>query len=127
MSTSQPSRFYRLPHVWLLVVPVVAGVAVAATFAFSGGSNSASGAKGTVQIESFSFHPPTVKVAPGAKFTVSNGDGATHTFTAVRGEFNTGDIAGGATKSISAPANAGTYQYRCNIHQYMHGVLTVGP
>lgn len=119
----------RSPQIWLLIVPVVSGVAVAVTFAFSssGGSTAASGPKSSVQIKNFSFNPPTITVTPGAKVTVANGDGATHTFTAVRGGFDTGDISGGSTKSIKVPATAGTYQYRCNIHQYMHGVLVVGP
>jgi plastocyanin len=38
-----------------------------------------------------------------------------------------GDVNGGTSVSITAPTKPGTYAYRCNIHQYMHGVLTVGP
>jgi len=37
-----------------------------------------------------------------------------------------GDVNGGTSVSITAPTKPGTYAYRCNIHQYMHGVLTVG-
>ena len=115
----------------LLVVPVVAVIAVAATFAFSSsGSGShpvaAPPAGGhQVQIMNFSFHPSPITVAPGAQLQIVNRDGTTHTFTAANGAFDTGDIAGGATVTITAPTKPGTYAYHCNIHQYMQGVLKV--
>src|SRR4029077_7398621 len=118
----------RLDRTWwlLAVVPVVAAIAVGVTFAFtsSGTSTRGGGAHGTaVTIQNFAFGPPTLIVAPGATVTVSNADGTTHTFTAQGGAFDTGDLAGGPTTTFTAPAKAGTYAYRCNIHQYMHGVL----
>lgn len=41
------------------------------------------------------------------------------------GAFDTGDIAAGATVHFTAPSKPGTFPYRCNIHQFMTGTLTV--
>jgi plastocyanin len=114
----------------LLVVPIVAALAAGATFAFSSSSPvSASATRGAnrIQIQNFAFHPPTITVTPGFKVSVTNTDQTTHTFSAVNGSFDSGDLNGGASVSVTAPTKPGTYAYRCNIHQYMHGVLTVAP
>jgi plastocyanin len=113
----------------LLVVPVVAASAAGATFAFSSSSNVSAAGRGAnrVEIQNFSFHPPTITVAPGARVNVTNTDQTTHTFSAVNGSFDIGGLSGGTSASITAPTKPGTYAYRCNIHQYMHGVLTVSP
>jgi plastocyanin len=64
-------------------------------------------------------------VAPGATVKVTNKDSVTHTLTATGGQFNTGDIGAGQTKTFTAPSKAGTYSYICNIHQYMKGTIVV--
>ena len=116
----------------LAVIPIIAAIAAAGTFAFSSSSPSSShpvgGATGNgVTILNFSFSPSPFTVAPGAHVTVSNHDGTTHTLSATSGtSFDTGDINGGTTATFIAPTKAGTYHYQSNIHQYMHGVLTVG-
>jgi plastocyanin len=114
----------------LVVVPVVAALAAGATFAFSS-STRVSGATGRganrVQIQNFAFHPPTITVTSGTKVSVTNTDQTTHTFSAVNGSFDSGGLNGGASVSVTVPTKPGTYAYRCNIHQYMHGVLTVAP
>ena len=71
------------------------------------------------------FSPMSVSVAPGSTVSVMNTDSVTHTLTATGGEFNTGDINGGQTKTFKAPSKAGTYNYICNIHQYMMGTIVV--
>lgn len=71
------------------------------------------------------FSPMTLTVSPGATISVFNKDSATHTLTATTGQFNTGDVAQNQTKTFKAPMQAGTYNYRCNIHQYMLGSITV--
>ncbi|MDX3854552.1 cupredoxin domain-containing protein [Streptomyces sp. AK02-01A] len=100
----------------------------------SGGSSSSSTAPSpssstgghTVTIDNFTFKPATLTVSPGAEITVINKDAVTHTLTAVTGRaFNTGDIPSGKTVTLTAPANAGTYQYMCTIHPFMKGTLTV--
>ena len=64
-------------------------------------------------------------VVPGATMHVTNEDSVTHTLTATGGQFNTGDIGSGQTKTFTAPTKAGTYHYICNIHQYMMGTIVV--
>ena len=71
------------------------------------------------------FSPMSATVAPGATVTVTNKDSVTHTLTATKGQFDTGDIAGGQSKTFTAPMKPGTYSYICNIHQYMMGTIVV--
>ena len=71
------------------------------------------------------FSPMRVSVAPGSTVSVTNKDSVAHTLTATGGQFNTGDINGGQTKTFTAPSKAGTYSYICNIHQYMTGTIVV--
>ena len=75
-----------------------------------------------VTIKDFAFSPKTLEVKAGAKVKVTNKDGTTHTFTANKGAFDTGDIDGGssATVTIKKP---GTYAYHCNIHSSMKGTI----
>jgi plastocyanin len=97
-----------------------------------GGSSPTSGAASAhvvqtnhITISNFMFSPMAATVAPGARVNVTNKDSVTHTLTATGGQFNTGAIAGGQTKSFMAPTAPGTYHYICNIHQYMMGTITV--
>ncbi len=85
------------------------------------GAATASGA--TITIQGFAFTAATVK--PGAKVTVDNKDSTTHTVTADKGEFNTGNVDGGTTATFTAPSKPGSYAFHCNIHSSMHGTLTV--
>ena len=71
--------------------------------------------------------PPTsIVVAPGGLVTVDNGDSAAHTVTAEDGEFDSGEVRGGASSTFQAPDEAGTYEFACEIHPDMTGTLTVG-
>jgi plastocyanin len=120
--------------VWL-AGPLVAAAFLLAGCGGSGGSHAAAGStsapaasNATIVIKNFAFHPSDLSVAPGAKVTVHNEDGVTHTVTAVaphQGAFNTGDISAGKTVTFTAPTAAGSYPYFCLIHQFMHGTLTV--
>ncbi|HEX4126147.1 MAG TPA: cupredoxin domain-containing protein [Acidimicrobiales bacterium] len=93
----------------------------------SSGSASSSGATSTdsLTISNFMFMPMNASVAPGATVKVTNKDSVTHTLTATGGQFNTGDIGAGQTKTFTAPSKPGTYSYICNIHQYMKGTIVV--
>jgi plastocyanin len=64
-------------------------------------------------------------VAPGSTVSVTNKDSVTHTLTATNGQFDTGNIGPGQTKTFTAPSKAGSYSYICNIHQYMKGTIVV--
>ncbi len=90
-------------------------------------SSSSSSTKQTnaITISNFMFDPMSASVAPGATIKVTNKDAVAHTLTATGGQFDTGDIAGGATKTFTAPKTPGTYHYICNIHQYMMGTIVV--
>jgi plastocyanin len=95
--------------------------AKSSTAATSGASTS-----GThVTISNFMFHPMSLTVSPGATISVTNKDSATHTLTATNNQFNTGNITQNQTKSFKAPTKPGTYDYICNIHQYMMGTIIV--
>jgi plastocyanin len=93
----------------------------------SSGSSGAGAAQSTssITISNFMFMPMSAAVAPGAKVTVTNKDSVTHTLTATNGQFDTGDIGGGQSKTFTAPSKPGTYHYICNIHQYMMGTIVV--
>jgi plastocyanin len=78
-----------------------------------------------INISNFMFSPMHDTVAPGASVSVTNKDSTTHTLTATGGQFNTGDITQNQTKTFKAPTKPGTYNYICNIHQYMMGTITV--
>jgi plastocyanin len=79
---------------------------------------------GTVAIRDFTFAASSV--APAAPVTVDNADGVSHTVTAASGEFDSGDVPGGATGTFQAPGAPGSYQFFCQIHPGMTGTLTVG-
>lgn len=87
-----------------------------------GGSGSSGAA---ITISNFMFSPMHLSVSPGATVRVMNIDSTVHTLTATGGQFNTGDISHNQTKTFIAPMKPGTYNYICNIHQYMMGRITV--
>src|SRR4051812_1751359 len=99
-------RLGRVPTIVLaLLVPLVALVTVLVTLnvtddsksSASSGSGSAKGGAGTaLSIKNFQYSPDPFTVKAGATVTVSNDDGTTHTLTADKGEFDTGDLDGGA-------------------------------
>ena len=78
-----------------------------------------------ITISNFMFSPMHASVAPGSTVSVTNKDSVAHTLTATAGQFDTGDIGPGQTKTFTAPSKAGTYDYICNIHQYMMGTIVV--
>ncbi|WNZ09665.1 cupredoxin domain-containing protein [Streptomyces sp. 11x1] len=79
-----------------------------------------------IVIENFTFSPAKLQVRPGTKVTVVNKDSAAHTVTATEDKvFDTGNIAGGATVTFTAPSTPGRYSFLCTLHPYMKGTLTV--
>ena len=88
----------------------------------SAGASVASAKKPSVTIDNFAFAPKTLTVKAGSKITVKNKDSTTHTFTADKGAFDTGDIDSGSSASVTVK-KPGTYAYHCNIHSSMHGTI----
>lgn len=89
----------------------------------TGSSHSSSGSQ--IVIKNFAFKPDDLTVHPGQVVSVKNEDPVTHTLTSDSKAFDTGDIPGGTTAHFTAPEKAGTYEYRCSIHQYMTGTIVV--
>jgi len=77
-----------------------------------------------VEIANFAYDPDPVTVQVGGKVTWLNQDSAPHTATAEDGSFNTGTLEQGKLKSETFK-QAGTYEYICQIHPDMHGVVEV--
>jgi plastocyanin len=124
-------RLGRLPTIVLaLVVPLVALITVLVTLNVTddSGSSAASGgggkaASGTaISIKDFAYSPDPITVKAGGAILVTNDDGTVHTLTADDKSFDTGDLDGGAKKSITIDA-PGTYAYHCTIHNYMTGTI----
>jgi plastocyanin len=114
-----------LPTVLVVfAVPVVALLAVVATRVVAGPSEASAASPGAnaVVIKNFAFAPDTATVAKGAAITVTNEDGATHTFSAKDGSFDTGSLSGGTSKVVKVD-RAGTFDFYCKIHTYMTGTL----
>jgi plastocyanin len=90
------------------------------------GSVSAPAAPATaaVMIKNFAFSPTPLTVGTGTKVTWSQQDTSVHTVTAVDGSFESGNLSQNQTFSRTF-STAGTYMYRCNIHQYMTATVVV--
>jgi len=91
----------------------------------SGGATGEGGSGQTVVIKDFKFAPANLRVAPGSKVSVKNEDNTAHTLTAADGSFDTGNIEPKGQKEVTV-SKAGQISYRCDIHQYMSGVIQAG-
>jgi plastocyanin len=132
VSTEAPSGdpIRRIPKLLLvLIVPVIALIAIGVTQVLApdekSSSPAATGGANAISIKNFTYVPPTLTAAPGAEIAVTNDDQTVHTVTANDKSFDTGDLDGGASGTITAPDEAGSYDYICDIHQYMQGTLKV--
>jgi plastocyanin len=105
-----------------LTVVLVLAVSTGAGLVATAGATTPRAKNAAVTIKGFAFSPKTLKVKAGTKIKVSNKDGTTHTFTADKGAFDTGDIDGGASATVSVKKR-GTYAYHCNIHSSMKGTI----
>jgi len=75
-------------------------------------------------IRNFAFVPSPLIIAAGTTVIVTNDDTVTHTWTSNSGLFNSGGIAPGSSYKFTF-TKSGTYSYRCNIHTFMTGIVTV--
>ena len=77
-----------------------------------------------VSISGNAFSPANLTIAVGDTVTWTNSDARGHTATADDGTWDTGNIANGASGSVTFPA-AGSFSYHCDIHPEMTGSITV--
>jgi plastocyanin len=108
-----------------LIVIAVLAIGLAACGSSSKKSdNGGGGGAAQITIKDFSF-TVTGSVTAGSTVTIKNDGASTHTVTADKGEFNTGNIASGSTMTFTAPSKAGDYAFHCNIHPTMKATLKV--
>ena len=104
-------------------------------FAFSssnaGGSTvSVSIPKGVGSTQGLNYDPASVTVAKGGKVTWTNNDPVPHTVTSTFNipsgatSFDSKNMDGNATYTMTFTV-AGTYQYTCTYHPWMHGTVVV--
>jgi LPXTG-motif cell wall-anchored protein len=77
----------------------------------------------SVTIKDFSFGPAAITIHAGETVTWVNEGPSSHTATAA-GVFNTGVLHAGQSASQQF-THAGTFSYRCSIHPFMRGTVTV--
>jgi plastocyanin len=81
-------------------------------------------ATAAVTIQNFAFAPQSLEIAAGTTVTWTNTDSTTHTATADDNSWDTGDIAPGASASVTFDT-PGTYTYHCSIHPSMTATVVV--
>ena len=77
-----------------------------------------------ISINNFAFVPATLTVPAGATVTWTNQDQEPHTVVAGDGSFRSPGLGTGATYSYTFPT-AGSFDYICSIHPFMHGTVVV--
>jgi plastocyanin len=77
-----------------------------------------------ISINNFAFVPATLTVPVGATVTWTNQDQEPHTVVANDGSFRSPGLGTGATYSYTFPT-AGSFDYTCSIHPFMHGTVVV--
>ena len=88
-------------------------------------TTAATGAGGTqVSLKNIAIDPTSVTIKVGDTVTWTNNDGFAHRLVGDNGEFDSGDMNGGATFSFTFKT-AGTITYHCSIHPEMKGTIIV--
>lgn len=80
-------------------------------------------ASASLTISGFDFGTP-IEVAAGTEVTITNEDGAPHTWTSTDGLWNSGNLSGGDSFSFTF-TEPGTFEFFCGIHSTMTGSITV--
>jgi amicyanin len=78
----------------------------------------------TIDIDDFAFAPASLTVPAGSTVTWTNKDGEPHTVVAHDGTFHSPTMDTNGTFSFTF-ATAGTFDYVCSIHPFMHGTVVV--
>jgi plastocyanin len=86
------------------------------------GDSGDGGSSDGINISGFEFEGATV--AAGATVGVTNADSTTHTVTSDDDLFDV-SVSGGESGELTAPDEAGSYEYHCAIHSSMTGTLVV--
>jgi plastocyanin len=84
----------------------------------------AAAADRTVDIPGKLFVPAELTALVGDTVSWTNHDGVIHDIASFDDTFDSGDLAPGGTFSFTFTAQ-GTYAYRCTIHRFMFGTITV--
>lgn len=100
------------------------GSLVGATAATSRAASPAAVHRARVTILNFAFTPATLKIRAGTTVVWTNKDSVTHTVTATRGRWGSGDLNQGQTFTHTFE-KAGTYTYHCAIHPSMVAKIIV--
>ena len=79
----------------------------------------------SVSMQNNAFNPTAIQVSPGATVTFTNSDGYNHTVTFSSAAITSLDAFPSGAKTIAMPTAAGTYPYRCTIHNGMTGSVVV--
>ena len=78
----------------------------------------------TITIQNFAFVPGGLTIAQGQMVVWKNNDRVPHTITSNTGIFSSPILAPGATFRFTFP-NPGRYDYHCNLHPSMKGMVLV--
>lgn len=87
------------------------------------GDGGDAGSSGGIVISGFAYQVPN-GIVVGDTITVTNEDGAPHTFTAEDGSFGTSTLSGGDSEDVTFDS-AGEFAVFCEIHSSMSGSVTV--
>ncbi len=79
-----------------------------------------------VNIDNFTFTPPTLTVAPGTKVTWTNHDDIPHTIVSSAQGFHSKALDTDDAFSFTF-ATSGEYEYFCSLHPKMKGIIIVKP
>ncbi|MCX4097958.1 cupredoxin family copper-binding protein [Nocardia sp. alder85J] len=77
-----------------------------------------------VSIDNFAFAPASLTVRVGSTVTWTNHDEEPHTVVSADGTLHSPGMGTGATYSYTF-TKAGTVDYVCSIHPFMHGTVVV--
>jgi plastocyanin len=105
---------------------LMVGAAAAAVLGFGAiGVALAAGPAGTtVDIDNFTFSPPTITVAAGTTVKWTNNDDIPHTVRAVDGSFHSKAMDTSDSYAFTF-AKPGVYSYFCSLHPKMVGKVVV--
>lgn len=92
---------------------------------FTTGAKAAENTDHAVAISDFEFNPATLSVKPGDRITWTNSDIAPHTATALDGNWDTGELTQGQSKTLTVTEQFST-DYFCQFHPSMTAKLNVG-